>query len=81
MADGLVNRMDTVRYQLETGARDVSTKRRGKAGSETAERLSEAKRAPHPGRAGLSTGLSRLLLARGSLLPKEGATEELQRQL
>ena len=73
--------MDAGRYQLETGARDVSMKHRGKAGSETAERLSEAKRAPHPGQAGLSAGLSRLLLARGGLLPQEGATEELQRQL
>lgn len=43
MADGHVNRRNAVRYQLETGVWYVSTKHRGKAGSKTAKRLSEAR--------------------------------------
>lgn len=47
--------MNAVRYQLETGAQDISTKDRDKAGSETTKRLSEAR--GHFTQDGLSSAL------------------------
>lgn len=55
--DGHVNRTNAVRYQLETGVRDVSTILRGKAGHKNSQETVKGKRAPHTGLVVLSTGL------------------------